>query len=91
MSAVSFSEFEKVHICSGTILRAEDFPRAKKPAFKIWADFGETYGVLQSSAQITVHYRLEDLPGKQILGCVNLGEKKHRGIPFTVSPVGICR
>ncbi|KJV80315.1 putative tRNA binding domain protein [Rickettsia hoogstraalii str. RCCE3] len=60
---------------SGTITKVEEFPRAKKPAFKVWADFGKEIGILQTSAQITKHYTPEILIGKSIVGCVNLGEQ----------------
>ena len=54
---ITYAEFEKVNLCSGTIIKVAEFPRAKKPAFKVWADFGAELGVLQTSAQITVHYK----------------------------------
>ena len=59
--------------------KAEEFPRAKKPAYKIWADFGADIGILQTSAQVTVHYTPESLVGRSIVGCVNLGEKNIAG------------
>ncbi|WP_256621201.1 tRNA-binding protein [Rickettsia sp. TH2014] len=55
-------------------------PRAKKPAFKVWVDFGIEIGVLQTSAQITKHYTIEKLVGKSIVGCINLGEKNISGV-----------
>ena len=76
---IKYEEFEKVDLRSGTIIKAEDFLRAKKPAYKVWADFGSEVGVLQTSAQITVHYTLESLIGRSIVGCVNLGEKNIAG------------
>jgi len=76
---ISFEEFEKVDFRSGTIIKVEEFQRAKKPAFKVWVDFGAELGVLQTSAQITVHYTPESLTGKKIVGCVNLGEKNIAG------------
>ena len=76
---ISYDEFQAVDLRSGTIVKAEPFDRAKKPAFKIWADFGEQIGILQTSAQVTVHYSLESLIGKKIVGCVNLGEKNIAG------------
>ncbi len=76
---ISYDDFEKVDLRSGTITKVEAFPRAKKPAFKVWADFGNDIGVLQTSAQITAHYSLESLVGKSIVGCVNLGEKNIAG------------
>jgi tRNA-binding protein len=68
-----------VELRVGTITKVEAFPEARKPAYKIWADFGAEFGVKQTSAQITVHYKLEELVGKQIVGCLNLGDKKIAG------------
>lgn len=79
MKTITYEEFERVELRSGTIIKAEIFPKAKKPAFKVWADFGDEIGVLQTSAQITVHYTPESLIGRSIVGCVNLGEKNIAG------------
>lgn len=79
MKIISYDEFEAVELRSGTVVKAEEFPRAKKPAYKIWADFGPEIGILQTSAQVTVHYTLDSLLGRQIIGCVNLGEKNIAG------------
>ena len=79
MNTISYDDFEKVDLRSGTIVKAEPFLRAKKPAYKIWADFGAELGILQTSAQVTVHYTPESLIGKAIVGCVNLGEKNIAG------------
>lgn len=79
MKNISYEEFEQVELRSGTIIKAEPFPKAKKAAFKIWADFGNEIGVLQTSAQVTVHYTPEILIGRSIIGCVNLGEKNIAG------------
>jgi tRNA-binding protein len=76
---ITWEDFEKVNLRSGTILKAEVFPKARKPAYKIWADFGPEMGVLQTSAQVTVHYTPESLLGKSIVACVNLGEKNIGG------------
>ncbi len=76
---ISYNDFEKVDLRSGTITHAEPFPRAKKPAYKIWADFGPEIGILQTSAQVTAHYTPELLIGRSIIGCVNLGEKNIAG------------
>ena len=65
---ISYDDFEKVDLRSGTIIKVELFPRAKKPAYKVWADFGAEIGVLQTSAQVTVHYTPESLVGKSIVG-----------------------
>ncbi len=75
MSVITYEDFERVELRSGTIIKAETFPRAKKPAIKIWANFGPVIGILQTSAQVTVHYTPDSLVGMQIVGCVNLGEK----------------
>ncbi len=76
---ISYEDFAKVDLRSGTIVKVEPFPRAKKPAYKIWADFGLEIGILQTSAQVTVHYTPESLLGRAIVGCVNLGEKNIAG------------
>lgn len=79
METITYQEFEQVELRSATIIKVDDFPRAINPAFKVSADFGEEIGVLQTSAQVTVHYTKEDLLGKSIVGCVNLGEKNIAG------------
>lgn len=76
---ITFEEFEKVDLRSGTVIKVEEFPKARKPAFKIWVDFGETIGVKQTSAQVTKHYTPQQLVGRQVMGCVNLGTKNIAG------------
>lgn len=76
MQTITWSEFEQVELRAGTIVRVEDFPEARKSAYKLWADFGGEIWVKQSSAQITTHYRKEELLGKQILGVMNFPPKQ---------------
>ncbi len=97
MAEITYDEFERVELRSGTIVKVEEFPRAKKPAYKVWADFGPEIGVLQTSAQVTAHYTPEKLMGRQIVGCVNLGEKNIAGfvsqfllVGFSDENGGIC-
>jgi tRNA-binding protein len=85
---ITYQEFEQVHLRSGTITKVEEFARANKPAFKVWADFGPEIGVLQTSAQVTVHYTVDTLVGKQIVGCINLGEKNIAGFKSQFLLVG---
>ena len=67
----TFDDFMKLDIRVGEIVEAEIFEKAKKPAYKLWVDFGEEFGTKRSSAQITESYKREELVGKQVLGVVN--------------------
>ena len=85
---IRYEDFEKVDLHSGTIIKVEPFPRALKPAYKVWADFGAKIGVLQTSAQVTVHYTPETLVGRKILGATNLGTKNIAGFESQFLLVG---
>ena len=68
---ITYADFEQVDIRVGRITRAEPYPEARKPAYKLWVDFGAEIGEKRSSAQITVHSSLEELVGRQVLAVVN--------------------
>lgn len=76
---ICYDDFVRVDLRSGTVVRTELFSRAKKPAYKVWVDFGPELGIKQTSAQITCHYQLDHLIGKKVIGCVNLEPKNIAG------------
>lgn len=76
MQTIEYKEFDKIELRAGTIIRAEKFERARKPAYKIWVDLGETIGVKKSSAQVTVHYTPEDLVGRQVVCVCNFAPRQ---------------
>lgn len=77
METIQWNDFEKVELRAGTIIQVEEFPEARKPAYKVWVDLGEL-GVKKSSAQITTQYQMNELQGKQVVCVVNF-EKKQIG------------
>lgn len=72
---IGWADFERVLLVAGTVVRVEPFPEARKPAYRVWADFGP-HGERKTSAQLTDLYRPEELVGRQIVGVLNLGEKQ---------------
>lgn len=75
MNLITFDDFLKVDIRVGRVIKAEPFEKARKPAYKLWLDFGEL-GTKQTSAQITKYYKLDDLPGRLLVAVVNFPSKQ---------------
>ncbi|MEZ4903750.1 MAG: tRNA-binding protein [Spirosomataceae bacterium] len=73
---ISWQDFEKIELRAGTIVEVQDFPKARKPAYKIWVDLGDELGIKRSSAQITTHYSKEQLLGKQVICVTNFPPKQ---------------
>lgn len=86
---ISFDDFMAVDIRVGRIVKAEPFPEARKPAFKLWVDFGPEIGVKKSSAQITVHYDLDELPGRKVMAVVNFPPRQIGPVMSEVLVLGV--
>ena len=86
-ASAPFADFERLDVRVGEIVRAEPFPEARRPAYKLWIDFGEG-GTRTSSAQITALYAAEDLPGRQVVAVVNFPPKRIAGFRSDVLVLG---
>jgi tRNA-binding protein len=88
--SATWSDFERVGIRVGTVRRVEPFPEARKPAYKLWIDFGP-FGIKQSSAQLTALYKGGDLVGRQVVCATGLGPKRVAGFKSEVLVTGFAR
>jgi tRNA-binding protein len=88
--AATWADFERIGLRAGTILKVESFPEARKPAYKLWIDFGP-FGTKQSSAQLTDLYQPHDLVGRQVICATGLGPKRIAGFRSDVLVTGFAR
>lgn len=86
---IGFEDFGKVDIRVGRITRAEPFPEARKPAYRLWVDFGAEIGEKKSSAQITANYALEDLPGRMVVAVMNFPARQIGPVLSEVLVLGV--
>jgi tRNA-binding protein len=88
-SEATIADFDKLDIRVGTIVDAKPFPEARKPAYRLWIDFGAPLGIKQSSAQITVHYQLDQLIGRQVMAVVNFPPRQIGPVRSEVLTLGV--
>lgn len=89
MAEISFDDFTKVDIRVGVVTAAELYPEARKPAIKLWVDFGEEIGVKKSSAQITKYYDPATLPGRKVMAVVNFPPRQIGKVMSEVLVLGV--
>lgn len=90
MKTITYEDFSRVELRSGTVVKAELFPRAQKPSYKVWVNFGPEIGIKQTSAQVTKHYTPEELVGRLVVGCVNLEPRNIAGFMSEFLLVGFA-
>lgn len=89
MTEITFDDFMKIDIRVGQITRAEPFPEARKPAYKLWVDMGPELGVKKSSAQITVHYDVDTLVGRKVMAVVNFPPRQIGPVMSEILVLGV--
>jgi len=90
MAEITFDDFLKVDIRAGRVTRAEPFPEARKPAIRLWVDFGAEVGERKSSAQITAHYTPDTLVGRMVMGVVNFPPRQIGPVRSEVLILGVA-
>jgi tRNA-binding protein len=90
MSSITYEDFAKVELRVGKIIQAKPFPKARKPAYKLWIDFGKEIGTKKTSAQITDLYQLDELMGKKVIAVTNFPAKQIADFMSEVLVLGVA-